>query len=178
MLAAPRVVLGTRDAEGRFHPTPQEKPRPVISSDTARTLAGMLEGVVARGTGKGAAVPGYRIAGKTGTAQVALKQGGYSKDHYVASFGGFGPVRSPRIAGMVVLGSPRGKAHSGGEVAAPVFGRIMAESLAYLRVPPDEDPLAALARPDSGAARSTRGRVGEATSPQDVVAGGRKKERT
>jgi cell division protein FtsI/penicillin-binding protein 2 len=133
----------------------------------------MLEGVVARGTGKGAAVPGYRTAGKTGTAQVALKGGGYSKDRYVASFGGFGPVRAPRLAGMVVLGSPRSKAHSGGEVAAPVFGRIMAEALAYLRVPPDEDPLAALSRPDTGEARSTRFGVRRATAPRAVVASGR-----
>jgi cell division protein FtsI/penicillin-binding protein 2 len=125
----------------------------------------MLERVVSRGTGTKAAVPGYRIAGKTGTGQKVEPGGGYSETKYVASFGGFAPSRRPRLAGLVVLDSPRGKEHSGGAVAAPVFGRIMAEALAYLRVPPDEDPLDELgpATPTPAAYRPTRGGFGPDT---------------
>ena len=136
----PRIILGTRSADGTVERSEPPEPRRVISSSTAHTLASILEGVIGRGTGGAAAVPGYRIAGKTGTAQKVI-DGRYSDSLYVASFGGFGSVRSPRLAGIVVLDSPRGKSHTGGAVAAPVFGRIMADALAYLRVPPDEDPL-------------------------------------
>jgi len=136
----PRIILGTRSANGPLERSEPPEPRRVISSRTAHTLASILEGVIVRGTGGAAAVPGYRMAGKTGTAQKPIP-GGYSDTLYVASFGGFGSVRSSRVAGIVVLDSPRGKTHSGGAVAAPVFGRIMADALAYLRVPPDEDPL-------------------------------------
>jgi len=137
----PRVVLGTRDASGRFEPSLAPEPLRVISERTARTMAGILEGVVARGTGTKAAVPGYRLAGKTGTAQKVVPGQGYSHSQFVASFAGFGPVESPRLAGILVLDSPSGGAYYGGQVAAPAFGRIMADALTYLRVPPDEDPL-------------------------------------
>ncbi len=137
----PRIVLGTRDAAGGFDPAPAPEPVRVVSDRTARTLAGILEGVVARGTGTKAAVPGYRLAGKTGTAQKVVPGQGYSHSQFVASFAGFGPVDSPRLAGVLVLDSPSGGAYYGGQVAAPAFGRIMADALAYLRVPPDEDPL-------------------------------------
>jgi cell division protein FtsI (penicillin-binding protein 3) len=140
VMIAPRVVLGTREEDGTLERAEPPEPRRVISSRTAHTLASILEGVIVRGTGGSAAVPGYRVAGKTGTAQKPIP-GGYSDTLYVASFGGFSSVRSPRLAGIVVIDSPRGAAHSGGAVAAPVFGRIMADALAYLRVPPDEDPL-------------------------------------
>jgi cell division protein FtsI/penicillin-binding protein 2 len=136
----PRIVLGARSADGTLERVEPAEPRRVVSSRTAHTLASILEGVIVRGTGGAAAVPGYRIAGKTGTAQKFVG-GSYSDSLYVASFGGFGSVRSPRVAGIVVLDSPRGEMHTGGAVAAPVFGRIMADALTYLRVPPDEDPL-------------------------------------
>jgi cell division protein FtsI/penicillin-binding protein 2 len=136
----PRIILGARSADGTLEQPATPEPRRVVSSRTAHTLASILEGVIVRGTGGAAAVPGYRVAGKTGTAQKPVR-GGYSDSLYVASFGGFGSVRSPRVAGIVVLDSPRGEIHSGGAVAAPVFGRIMADALTYLRVPPDEDSL-------------------------------------
>jgi cell division protein FtsI (penicillin-binding protein 3) len=137
----PRVVLGTRDPDGTFHPSDPPQARRVISSRTARVLTRMLESVIEHGTGGRARVPGYRIAGKTGTAQKALAKGGYSETDYVASFGGFGPVRAPRLALMVVLDSPRGEAHRGGDVAAPVFARIMADALAHVRAEPDGKPV-------------------------------------
>jgi cell division protein FtsI/penicillin-binding protein 2 len=156
VLVPPRIVLGTRAADGLLHPAAAPEPRRVVSTRTAHTLASILEGVVVRGTGKAAAVPGYRIAGKTGTAQKVAPGGGYSDSDYVASFGGFGSVRSARVAGLVMLDSPEGDAHSGGAVAAPTFGRIMADALAYLRVPPDEDPLAA-GRAELASATAPRG---------------------
>jgi cell division protein FtsI (penicillin-binding protein 3) len=132
----PRVVLGTRGPDGRllrFTPPRAEK---VLDPRVARELQRMLEEVVKSGTGTRAAVPGYRIAGKSGTAQVALA-GGYSDSSYVASFGGFGPVSGPRVAGLVVLHSPAGDRYHGGEVAGPIFGRIMSGALRHLRVPAD-----------------------------------------
>jgi cell division protein FtsI (penicillin-binding protein 3) len=141
---APRVVLGTRDAEGRLrrHSAPQGTR--VISAGTAREITEMMEAVVERGTGRRAAIDGYRLAGKSGTAQKATV-GGYSETEYIASFGGFGPVSAPRLVGLVVLDSPRGDRHQGGKVAGPVFGRIMVEALRHLRAPQDSpSPPAAL----------------------------------
>jgi len=136
---APRVVLGTRDPEGRVQLLRAPTPERVVTDGTAAELRGMLESVIETGTGTRASVWGYRMAGKSGTAQKAI-DGEYSDTHYVASFGGFGPLSEPRLVGLVVLDSPRGKQHQGGRVAAPVFGRIMNEALRYLRVPTDEDP--------------------------------------
>ncbi len=137
----PQVVLGMRDASGHFAPSPSPAPERVISERIAHALAGILEGVVVRGTGTKAAVPGYRLAGKTGTAQKVVPGQGYSHSQFVASFVGFGPVEAPRLAGIVLLDSPSGGAYYGGLIAAPAFGRIMADALTYLRVPAAEDPL-------------------------------------
>lgn len=150
----PRIVLGTRDSSGSLRPLPGPEPERVISTATARTLRGILEGVVARGTGRKAAVPGYRIGGKTGTAQKVDARGGYSHSQFVASFAGFGPAENPRLAGIVVLDSPAGGVYYGGQVAAPVFGRILADALACLRVAPDEcAPIPAEAEPSGSAKR-------------------------
>jgi membrane peptidoglycan carboxypeptidase len=144
VLVPPRIVLGTRDAAGAFHPAATGEPRRVVASRTSRILVDLLEGVVSAGTGKAAAVPGYRVAGKTGTAQKVVGSSGYSPTEFVASFAGFAPAGSPRIAAIVVLDTPYGSIHTGGLTAAPVFSRIVGDALAYLRVPPDEDPLVAL----------------------------------
>ncbi len=133
----PRIVLGTRGPEGSFVPAPAAQPQRAISAKTAGTLTRLLEGVVTRGTGKLAAVPGYRVAGKTGTAQ-KIVDGRYSESDYVTSFGGFAPTRAPRLVCFVLLDTPRGPEHTGGAVAAPVFARIMARALPYLRVAPDD----------------------------------------
>ena len=86
------------------------------------------------GTGKAAAIPGYTVAGKTGTAQKAVPGGGYSKDRYVASFIGFAPADRPRVVIAVVVDEPKGKTY-GAEVAAPVFAAIGADTLRILREP-------------------------------------------
>ena len=103
-----------------------------------RELVGMLESVVAaEGTGKLAAIPGYRVAGKTGTAYKATA-GGYSTDRYMAVFGGVAPATDPRLAAVVVIDEPTAGQHMGGEVAAPVFSRIVGGALRLLAVAPDK----------------------------------------
>jgi len=139
VLARPHLVLGSRGLDGRLVELPDVEFRRVISASTARAIGSMLEGVVANGSGKRAAVPGFRLAGKSGTAQKA-ESGQYSDDDYMASFGGFGPSHAPRLVGLVVLDSPRGEWIYGGQVAAPVFGRIMADALRHLRTPYDDPP--------------------------------------
>lgn len=140
MLVPARIVLGTRDEDRRFVAEEPPEARRVVSARTAATMTSMMEGVVVRGTGSNARVSGYRIAGKTGTAKKVLPGSGYTISDYYASFGGFGPLRDPALVGFVVLDTPRGGFYYGGLVAAPVFSRIMADALAYLRVAPDDDP--------------------------------------
>jgi cell division protein FtsI (penicillin-binding protein 3) len=95
----------------------------------------MLEGVLAPGgTASEVSVPGYTLAGKTGTAQVAV-DGGYSETKYVASFVGFAPAQHPRLLVAVVVNQPQGDIY-GGSVAAPAFGEIAKFALPYLRIPP------------------------------------------
>lgn len=155
VLVPPRLVLGTRDSRHGFVRLPAAEPRRVISSRAAQEITGMLRAVVERGTGTRAAVPGYRVAGKSGTAQKAVK-GGYSETDFMASFGGFAPTDDPRVVCLVVLDSPRGRAHQGGQVAAPVFGRILSEALRHLRVPShlDSPVVRSASRPRSGERRS------------------------
>lgn len=151
----PRIVLGTRDATANLIRAEVPAATRVISAVTAAQLRSMMESVIDEGTGTRARVAGYRLAGKSGTAQKAIK-GGYSATDYMASFGGFGPVDNPRIVAMVVLDSPAGEWTHGGQVAAPVFGRIMAEALPHLRVPSDDDPEPVALRPDEDLLLSTR----------------------
>ncbi|HMN45019.1 MAG TPA: penicillin-binding transpeptidase domain-containing protein [Povalibacter sp.] len=109
----------------------------VLDEHVARELLGMMESVVSQdGTGKGAALAGYRVAGKTGTAWTAAA-GGYSTDRYKATFGGVVPASHPRLAAIVVIDEPGGQLYYGGDVAAPVFANVMAGALRLLGVPPD-----------------------------------------
>jgi cell division protein FtsI/penicillin-binding protein 2 len=114
---------------------PGEKRR-IMSEQTARLLTAMMQDVVADGTGIEAQVPGYSVAGKTGTAAKPEPTGGYSEERYVASFVGFAPARTPRIVVLVAIDEPRG-AIWGGTVAAPAFARIAEFALEYLEVRPD-----------------------------------------
>ena len=112
----------------------------IISQDSATAVRRMLEEVVRPGgTGTGAAVTGYRIAGKTGTSW-KFAAGGYSKDKYISVFAGLAPASNPRLAAVVVIDEPAGELYYGGDVAAPVFADVMSESLRLLAVPPDALP--------------------------------------
>ncbi|HET9225960.1 MAG TPA: penicillin-binding protein 2 [Thermoanaerobaculia bacterium] len=106
-----------------------------IAPATARELSRLLEGVVIQGTGKGAAVPGYGVAGKTGTAQIPVR-GGYSARGYLPSFVGFAPADNPVMVGVVAVAEPQGWEYHGGQVAAPVFGAIARQVLLYLGIRP------------------------------------------
>ena len=109
-----------------------------LDEHVCRELVGMLERVVtAEGTGKLAAIPGYRVSGKTGTAFKATA-GGYSSDRYMAVFGGVAPTSEPRLAAVVVIDEPNAGEHMGGQVAAPVFSRVVGGALRLLAVAPDE----------------------------------------
>ncbi len=143
VLVPPSLVEGSRTPGGRWRLRPAVEPRRVMKTETARTLTDLLEGVVQRGTGRSARVPGYRIAGKTGTSRKLVEGIGYTSDHY-ASFAGFGPVRNPRLALLVVVDSPRSGSIYGGEIAAPAFGRIMSEAFRHLRIPPDQESMVML----------------------------------
>jgi cell division protein FtsI/penicillin-binding protein 2 len=112
------------------------KRRRVVSERTARQVRRMLRGVVEEGSGTAAQVPGYRIAGKTGTAAKPDESGGYSNYRYVASFVGFVPASRPRLVVLVTVDEPRG-AIWGGTVAAPAFAEIAQFALQYLEVRPD-----------------------------------------
>jgi cell division protein FtsI (penicillin-binding protein 3) len=116
-------------------PVPGER---VVDARVAQELLRMMESVVAQdgATGYRAALVGYRVAGKTGTAWTA-DAGGYSSNRYKASFGGVVPASHPRLAALVVIDEPGGKLVYGGDVAAPVFANVMAGALRLLGVPPD-----------------------------------------
>ena len=121
----------------------------VVSVDTARRLRSMLETVVSpAGTGQRAAIRNFRVAGKTGTAK-KVGVGGYSDDRYVAVFAGLAPASDPKLVAVVVIDEPRGEDYYGGEVAAPVFSRIVSGALRLMAIPPDalaEPPLTIMAR--------------------------------
>ena len=126
----------------------------VLESAACRELLAMLESVVAaEGTGKLAAIPGYRVSGKTGTAWKATA-GGYSTDRYMAVFGGVAPATAPRLAAVVVIDEPSAGQHMGGQVSAPVFSRVVGGALRLLAVAPDQTVTAPEELP-SGAAPDT-----------------------
>jgi cell division protein FtsI (penicillin-binding protein 3) len=108
----------------------------IVSRAVAAELNAMLQNVVLEGTGTLAAVPGYKVAGKTGTAQKPDQYGGYASGRYVASFIGMVPASSPRLVILVSVDEPHGVIW-GGSVAAPAFAQIAAYDLQYLEVPPD-----------------------------------------
>ena len=108
-----------------------------MSSKTARAVRSMMEAVVsAEGTAPAAAVPGYRIAGKTGTVKKSIS-GGYADDRYMAVFAGIAPASDPRLVMVVMIDEPRAGQYYGGQVAAPVFSKVMTGALRLLNIAPD-----------------------------------------
>jgi cell division protein FtsI (penicillin-binding protein 3)/stage V sporulation protein D (sporulation-specific penicillin-binding protein) len=110
--------------------------RRILAPSVATSLMAMLKDVVAEGTGRYAAIPGYGVAGKTGTAQKPDSHGGYATGRYVASFVGIVPASRPRLVVLVTVDEPHG-AIWGGVVAAPAFQQIASFDLRYLEIPPD-----------------------------------------
>lgn len=123
-----------------FTPVTQTERTRVMSVSLARELRHMLEGVVSvDGTAPMAAVDGYRVAGKTGTVHIPTA-GGYAKRRYISVFVGMAPARQPALVTVVVIEEPQGDVYYGGQVAAPVFSRIMDGALRLLDVRPDNLP--------------------------------------
>ena len=113
---------------------------PVLSHKSLLSVQGMLETVVKKqGSGTQGAVPGYRVAGKTGTVK-KFGGGGYVEDSFLALFAGIAPASDPRLAMVVIIDEPRGEKYYGGAVAAPVFSKIMAGALRMMDIPPDNLP--------------------------------------
>lgn len=136
----PYVVKSIRTPDGAIvsenHPTVVRK---IISTENSRKMTEMLIGVTKEdGTGLKAAIEGFEVAGKTGTAQKPdLRSGGYMKDAYIASFFGYVPARDPKLAVLVAIDEPKGYDYFGGSVAAPAFREIAQQSLAYMGVFPE-----------------------------------------
>lgn len=140
-LMKPILVKEIQDADGKtlqkFEP---EVVREVIRPEIAEQTLELLSGVVEKGgTGTKAALEGYSVAGKTGTAQKVVEGSkGYAKNKYVASFVGVAPVKNPQLVVLVSIDEPKG-AYYGGQVSAPVFRSITEQTLAYLKVTPDKE---------------------------------------
>jgi stage V sporulation protein D (sporulation-specific penicillin-binding protein) len=141
-------VIAIRRPDGRVEHPAAAPPVRVLSEETARSLRGILAGVVERGTGTTAAIPGFSVAGKTGTAQKA-GPGGYQAGRYVPNFVGFVPADNPRIVAVVVVEEPKGKYYSR-DVAAPLFARVVTQALDILRVAPVAQQLPATVLASSG----------------------------
>lgn len=130
---------GVRKPVSILKVTQPPKGEVVIAPEIAEQVIHALESVVEEGgTGGKAAVPGYRVAGKTGTAKVATA-GGYGKD-YVGTFVGFAPVSNPRFVMAVIINEPKDGAYYGGSVAGPTFAEVMSSALQLYNVPPDALP--------------------------------------
>ncbi|EOD01256.1 stage V sporulation protein D [Caldisalinibacter kiritimatiensis] len=133
-LMQPMIVKKLVDVEGKVvHKFEPEVKKRVISEETSETLLKILETVVSEGTGKNAYVPGYRVGGKTGTAQKVI-DGRYASGKYIASFVAIAPVNDPKITALVVIDEPSNGAYYGGVIAAPVAGQVIEETLKYLDV--------------------------------------------
>ena len=135
-LVEPHLVTRVVEPGGRVRAVPVAEHVRVLSPQTARAISKILVGVVEHGTGSKAAVPGFAVAGKTGTAQKA-GVGGYQAGRHVPNFAGFAPADNPRCVAVVVIEEPQGKYYAA-DVAAPLFSRVMAQALGILRVAPQD----------------------------------------
>jgi len=152
----PLIVRQLEDKDG--NPTKAFKPvalRRVLEPETTFVLTELLKGVVSEGTGKKAAIPGYTVAGKTGTAQKVDGSGHYSMVDHVASFVGYVPASRPALVILASLDTPKGPKNEGGDVAAPLFARVAERALRRLAIPPDDPDrvLRAIALPEQGRVR-------------------------
>ncbi|MET8215291.1 peptidoglycan D,D-transpeptidase FtsI family protein [Streptomyces hirsutus] len=133
----PALVRGTKEPDGSFTPAPKPERTRVVSQKTAKTLARMLESVVddEEGTGTKARIPGYRVAGKTGTAnRVDPATGKYHG--YTSSFAGFAPADQPRVTVSCVIQNATEGSYFGGQICGPVYKQVMEFALKTLQVPP------------------------------------------
>ncbi|WP_308030176.1 penicillin-binding protein 2 [Streptomyces sp. CoH27] len=141
----PTLVRGTKGADGRFTPAPKPQETRVVSEKTAKALAQMLESVVddEQGTGIKARIPGYNVAGKTGTAnRVDPATGKYHG--YTSSFAGFAPADNPRITVYCAIQNATSGSYFGGQICGPIYKQVMEFALKTLQIPPTGAPAANL----------------------------------
>ena len=136
-LVTPHVVKGLIDDKEQIH---EEKdlsaPRQIFSPTTTQTVIQMMESVVNKGSGKAAQIPGYRIAGKTGTAEKASSSGGYEADSKITSFVSILPVETPRYVVLALIDEPQGENTYGSTVAAPIAKKVMESLISIEKIPP------------------------------------------
>ena len=160
-LLKPYILAKIIDGDGNV--IREQKPevvRQAVSKETAQAVFSMMGQVLSTGGGQLGKIPGYRFAGKTGTAERLNEDGsGYASGQYIASFVGIGPVADPRFAVLIVIDTPKGVIY-GGQVAAPIFRELMEPLLVYSGIPPshpEELPNWSLAKPAGQTARLTPG---------------------
>lgn len=135
-LVTPHIIQGLYNSKEQLFWSPNLRPpRQIFSPETTKSILLMMEGAVQEGTGKAARVPGYRVAGKTGTSQKATSTGGYAKDLYVTSFVGIVPAEKPRYVILAVIDEPAGGGY-GGTVAAPVVHEVIKTLVNLENIPP------------------------------------------
>ena len=141
---APTLVRGMGDNDDMLLNLENTKPERVINLQTAESLVEIIEAVVSSGTGRNAQLPGYRVAGKTGTAWKP-QLGGYGEEkedrRYVVSFAGFFPVDDPEIVALVLVDEPSSSADSGGKAAAPIFADFAKFAARQLRIPSENEKI-------------------------------------
>lgn len=146
LLPVPRIIKAVVMADGSVRRTEPAMVRRVMSAETARTMRGILKGVVVQGTGRKAAVSGYHVAGKTGTAWKAREDApGYTRN-YRSSFVGMFPAENPELVALIVIDEPKQNGFYGGDVAAPAFQKLMKRLVNQpggpIQSPPEDDPKA------------------------------------
>ncbi|MDZ8088640.1 MAG: penicillin-binding protein 2 [Nostoc sp. DedQUE12b] len=138
-LVTPHVVRGLIDSKGQMHDSPTHTiPRQIFSTATTQKVVEMMETVVTEGSGKPAQIPGYRIAGKTGTAQKASPNGGYIKGARMTSFVAILPVESPRYVVFALVDEPKGESAYGSTVAAPIVKSVIEALIPLEQIPPSK----------------------------------------